>query len=132
MIFVDTSAIYALADRADLNHAPATTALRALLESKETLLTHNYILVEAMALLQHRLGAQAALAFARDATAFDVIWIDEPTHRMAVHQFGHPGRKISLVDQVSFLVMRTHHVDTAFAFDQDFVRAGFRIYRPAH
>lgn len=131
MIFVDTSAIYALADRADLNHEPATTALQALLDSEETLITHNYVLVEAMALLQHRLGPQAALAFAHDASAFDVVWIDELLHRTAVQQFGHPSRKISFVDHVSFLVMRAHHVDTAFAFDQHFGRAGFKMYRPA-
>jgi predicted nucleic acid-binding protein len=32
------------------------------------------------------------------------------------------------VDQISFLVMRHRRVVTAFAFDPDFVSAGFRLF----
>jgi predicted nucleic acid-binding protein len=35
--------------------------------------------------------------------------------------------RVSLVDQISFLVMRRRQVDTAFAFDPDFVSAGFHL-----
>ena len=34
---------------------------------------------------------------------------------------------VSLVDQVSFEVMRDEVIDTAFAFDDDFVDEGFRV-----
>jgi len=33
----------------------------------------------------------------------------------------------SLVDHISFLIMRRRDVTTAFAFDPDFVSAGFRL-----
>lgn len=63
MIFLDTSAVYALADQDDPNHGEALMAFRRLLGDGEDILVHNYILVEAAALLQRRLGLDSALQF---------------------------------------------------------------------
>src|SRR5512136_2053162 len=105
MIFLDTSAIYALADRADPNHKRVRECLRGVLEAGQALLTHNYVLVEAMALLQRRLGVAAAVRFARDAEGFEVVWVDESTHGEAVARLEKTGtRGVSLVDAVRFLV----------------------------
>ncbi len=59
MIFVDTSAIFALADGIDARHDEATRAFDALLRTGRRLFTHSYVLVESMALLQRRLGRAA-------------------------------------------------------------------------
>lgn len=59
MIFLDTSAIYAWANAADPNHRAAVRHLQAVLDAGEDLLTHNYVLVESLALLQARLGVTA-------------------------------------------------------------------------
>ncbi len=129
MIFLDTSAIYALADTADSNHERAKEYFQAALGAGETLLTHNYVLVESMALLQRRLGLAAAVRFARDAEAFEVVWIEESTHGEAVTRMAKGGtRGVSLVDAVSFFVMRKRGIRTALAFDPDFVAEGFRLY----
>ena len=56
MIFLDTSAIYALADRGDPRNEVAKERFQAVLQGGEGMLTHNYVLVESMALIQHRLG----------------------------------------------------------------------------
>lgn len=126
---MDTSALYALADRADPNHADARRRLSALLRSAEALLTHNYVLVESIALIQNRIGIEAALELARTADYFEVEWVDTKLHHQAIRALASSSkRRISLVDQVSFLVMRSRDVETAFAFDQDFVREGFRQY----
>ena len=128
MIFIDTSAVYALADRADDNHARASRLFASALSSGERLVTHNYVLVESMALIQHRLGLEHALAFARDAQAFDVDWVTRATHERAVEWLRTAGRRhVSLVDAVSVVVMRTRQIEVAFAFDPHFVRAGFRL-----
>ena len=37
------------------------------------------------------------------------------------------GSALSVVDQVSFLVMRARQVEEAFAFDRDFRLEGFRL-----
>jgi predicted nucleic acid-binding protein len=129
VIFLDTSAIYALADRDDPLHAVARRRLQALADAGEEVLTHNYVLVESMALLQARLGAGAAARFARDARVFTVEWVDPATHEEAAGHIGRaPGRPVSFVDRVSFLIMKRRGVRTAFAFDADFDRAGFRLF----
>lgn len=129
MIFLDTSAIYALADRADLRHEHAKDRFQALLAIGEGILTHNYVVVEAIALIQSRLGVAASLKLAHDCRAFDIEWVDEATHDEAVRRLGRVGRRqISFVDQVSFLVMRRRGVRTALAFDPDFEEEGFQLF----
>lgn len=131
MIFVDTSAIYAWADSADPNHRPAVRALAAILASAEELLTHNYVLVESIALLQARLGLSAASKLAKDSTRFVIEWVDEDLHASGIRELDRSReRRVSLVDHISFLVMRRRAVATAFAFDADFRAAGFRLFEP--
>ena len=127
MIFIDTSALYALADRDDPHHGAARVRLQSLLEAGEGLLTHNYVLVESMALLQSRLGRDAALRLAHDSRAVDVEWIDPAAHQEAVRALARQRRRVSFVDQVSFVIMRRRGVEVAFAFDPDFEREGFRL-----
>jgi predicted nucleic acid-binding protein len=129
MIFLDTSAVYAWADSADPNHSVAVRRLQAILEAEEDLLTHNYVLIESMALLQARLGMTAAIKLAKDATAFSVEWVDEELHAQAVRELERSKkRRLSLVDHVSFLVMKRHRIAEAFTFDSDFSTAGFRLF----
>ena len=129
MIFLDTSAIYAWTDRGDPRHAEARERLAAVLEGQEALVTHNYILVEAMSLVQSRLGMAAALKLASDARAFEVEWVDRAAHQEAVRRWEQRGkRQVSFVDEVSFLIMRRRGVRTAFAFDADFQTEGFAVF----
>ncbi|MCY4635344.1 MAG: PIN domain-containing protein [Acidobacteria bacterium] len=102
MIFVDTSAVFALAGTRDLKHRAARQRFDALLRTRRRLLTHSYVLSESMALLHRRLGAEAALVYASEARAFEVEWVDESLHDAAVAALRTAPRKVSLVDQVSF------------------------------
>jgi predicted nucleic acid-binding protein len=128
MIFLDTSAIYAMADRADPRHELAKERFRVLLEAGEEMLTHNYVLIESMALIQHRLGLAAALKLAHDSRVFEIEWVGKTAHDEAVRGLARSRRHVSIVDQVSFLVMRLRGVEVALAFDRDFVDEGFRLY----
>lgn len=128
MIFLDTSAIYALADANDPNHARAVDLFDDAL--KERVLVHSYVIVESVALLQNRLGLPVALQFLRDSEAFTVHWVASADHRRAVRLLGERGRRgLSLVDCVSFLVMRRHSLAEALAFDPDFEMEGFQLYQ---
>jgi predicted nucleic acid-binding protein len=128
VIFLDTSAIYAWADTADLNHASAVRRLQAILDAGEELLTHNYVLVEATALLQVRLGLAAATKLARDSRLFIVEWVDADLHASGIRELERSKRRaVSLVDHISFLVMKRRRVTRAFAFDPDFTAAGFQL-----
>jgi predicted nucleic acid-binding protein len=129
VIFLDTSAIYAWADTADPNHHASVRRLQAILDRGETLLTHNYVLVESIALLQTRLGLAAAIKLATDATAFVIEWVDDDLHASGLRELRRSKkRRVSLVDHISFLVMRRHDVTTALAFDPDFTSTGFRLF----
>jgi uncharacterized protein len=129
MIFLDTSAIYALADKADPNHADAYKKFDHALRSGESFLLHNYVLVESAALLQTRLGLQPALLFLREARAFEMEWVESALHQEAVKELAKIGKRgISLVDCMSFVVMRRRSVQRVLAFDPDFDDQGFTIY----
>lgn len=129
MIFLDTSAIYAWADAGDPNHRAAVRYLQAILESGEELLTHNYVLVESIALLQARLGLSAATKLAKDSNAFVIEWVDDDLHAAGIGELARSKRRqVSLVDHVSFLVMKRRNVVTAFGFDPDFASAGFQLF----
>lgn len=128
MIFIDTSAIYALADRADPRHSIAKDTFGGILASGETILTHNYVLVESTALIQHRIGIEAAMQFAASASSFDVFWVDEEMHGEAISRLAASGRRqLSLVDHVSFMFMSSRGIEIAFAYDSDFELEGFRL-----
>lgn len=128
VILLDTSAIYALADRDDLNHHEALHRFERALEAGHTLLVHNYLILESAALLGRRLGREAARRFLNDVDAFRIRWVDETLHRTAVGRFLKRKGQVSLVDEVSFLVMREEGIRVAFAFDADFAREGFQLY----
>jgi predicted nucleic acid-binding protein len=128
MIFVDTSGIYAYLDRADGHHTVAASALSGWLRDGHDLVTHSYVIVEAAALAQRRLGAATAAELLRDLVPYlRVVWVDADLHRRATTSFlTAPSRRISLVDWISFLLMRGEGIETAFAFDADFAAQGFR------
>ena len=125
-VFVDTSALVAILDEDDSRHHEAGTTFRWLALNAD-LVTHNYVHVEAVAVAERRLGAAAASRLVR--LIFPIvrtIWIDEAVHFGALAN-RHPDRGVSLVDQISFAVMRANAIDTAFACDADFEREGFQL-----
>ena len=128
MILIDSSASYALANEKDLNHGRATSGLQTALAMGESLMTHNYVVAECAALLQRRLGIQAAMTYVRGTHLMHVHWVSRREHDQAVELLEERGRRgLSLVDCVSFVVMRELGVSTALAYDSDFEREGFAV-----
>ncbi len=126
-VFVDTSALYALLDRDDTQHPRALTTFAGLLKNEE-LVTHSYVIVETVALTQRRLGSDAVRALANELLPAIgmTIWIDEAAHRAGMSALlATSPTDVSLVDQVSFGVMRELGLSRAFAFDDDFRAEGF-------
>jgi len=133
VIFLDTSAIIALAHRGDPNHAAATQAFREVVEGKDEFFTHNYVLIEATALLQRRLGLATAEQFLKQSQQFRIHWMLEQDHRESVELLQERGKRgLSLVDCASFVVMRRFGLTQALAFDADFESEGFIAYRSSN
>lgn len=128
-IFLDTSAFFALLDRDDANHQKAKKIWSSLADFDNILITTNYIVVESLALIQHRLGLEAVRGFQEDILPLiNIEWVNADTHRAGVSAFfAASRRKLSLVDCVSFEVMRFSGVKTVFAFDPHFVEQGFKL-----
>lgn len=117
-------------DRSDQHHHQAEKFWHALLEKEIFLTTSNYITVETVALLQNRLGFEAADLWYRDVLGVvDVLWVEDRTHQMAYELWLSLGRrKMSLVDCVSFVIMRSHSIETILGFDRHFEEQGFISY----
>jgi predicted nucleic acid-binding protein len=124
-IFVDTSALFAALDRDDRDHSRAVTGFAEIVD--ERLVTHNYVVLETDALARRRLGSTASQAlFEHLLPPLEMIWVDEPLHHAAVALYLRGGKtRLSLVDCTSFSIMQAHGIGTAFAFDDDFARAGY-------
>jgi uncharacterized protein len=127
LAFVDTSALYALLVRSDDRHADARRAFARLMADEAALVTSSYVLVEMYALLGRRIGLDAVAAFRDDfAPLLDVAWVDPATHDAVLDALIERGsHDLSLVDMVSFVVMRGRGIDEAFAFDRHFEEEGF-------
>lgn len=128
--FVDTSALYALLDADDDNHPAAAGWLSGPgAVSSDVLVTHSYVLVEAAALVHHRLGAPGVRdLFNAFVPALSVTFVDASLHARATAAYlAGLSRRISFVDRVSFQLIRDAGLDRAFAFDRDFATEGIAL-----
>lgn len=132
IVFVDTSALFALLDSADRNHGSAAEVWKELIDRQADLVCTNYVFVEAFALIQHRLGMEAARAFQDDIVPMlGVKWVTEEEHQAGLAAFlTAASRRLSLVDCVSFETMRSLGIQAAFAFDRHFSEQGFVLISP--
>ena len=126
-VFVDTSALYAVLDADDDNHAAAGTEWLRLLDTPSSLVTSSYVLLETTALLQHRIGLEAVRAFHHDmCPVLGVEWIQETTHQTGMSSvLAASRRELSLVDCVSFALMGGLGIRQVFTFDRHFAEQGF-------
>lgn len=118
-LFVDTSVLYAVADRTDSANATA----KSILVSGEDLMTSDHVLIESWRLIQKRLGHRAADAFWSGIRAGSLeLEFVGPADLEAAWEIGmvFPDEGFSIVDRTSFAVMLRLGVHRAASFDKDF------------
>lgn len=127
-VFVDTSGFLAVLDADDAEHAQAKLTWGHLITGGAPLVCSSYVLVETFAVAQRRLGMDAARAFHEDVCPLlGVRWVDETLHGAGVAAMLEADRRrLSLVDCVSFEVMRQMGIGQVFCFDRHFREAGFK------
>jgi len=105
--------------------------LRSLEEREAPLVTSSYVLLETYALLHRRVGFPAVEGLRHQFTPLlEVIWVDADVHERGLDLLlARRLRELSLVDAVSFVLMRLNDLDDAFAFDPHFEREGFSPVR---
>ncbi len=126
-VFIDTSAMLPLLNAKDVDHAAAGEEWTSLIDGGETVVTTNYVLVEAFALVQNRLGMEAARdLYENICPMLHVEWVDPELHEAGMTALLVADRRqLSLTDCVSFQVMRRLGISRAFAFDAHFAEQGF-------
>ena len=132
-VFVDTSALFALLDADDAGHGIALPAWNGGVDECAGFVTTNYIVVETTALVQRRLGIHAVRTLIDEMLPMvDTIWVTDADHSTGLSLLLMAARRhLSLVDCVSFTVMRRMGIREYLGLDPHFEEQGFTPYAPA-
>jgi uncharacterized protein len=130
LIFVDTSAWYAVEVEDDVNNEAASKLLSNIASGKHGVsITTDYVLDEALTLLKSRRDLASASTFVdkiRKSKSVRVFWIDEGLFEKALVILQKSDHKSwSFTDCTSFALMRELSISKAFTFDRHFREAGF-------
>ena len=80
-VFADTSSIYAAMVRTEDRHRESLAILEGLLSDGRVVQTTNYVVLETIALLQHRIGMEPARDFEEQILPLmSVSWVDKELH----------------------------------------------------
>jgi predicted nucleic acid-binding protein len=128
-VLVDTSFFIALLDEDDEEATAAARIWRQAAAARLPVFTTNYVLLEACAVLQRRLGVAAVRRLLHHVLVpVDVEWVTRDDHERAAEALlVADRRRLSLVDCTSFEVMRRLEVRECLAFDPHFAEQGFAV-----
>ena len=126
-VLLDTSALVALMDADDPAHESVAAAWATILAEAVPPLLTSLTLLEALAVLPRRLGMDAVRVFCeRHLPLIELHAVETPVLLTAVDAWLAARRRdLSLVDVVSFLVMRREGLTQVFTIDPHFTEQGF-------
>ena len=126
-IFVDTSAFLALLDVADVGYSSAFPAWRRGIDDDAGFVTTNYVVLETVALAQRRIGVESVRALCDELLPMvEILWVADDIHDEGLDLLLLANRRrLSLVDCVSFAVMRRHGIREYLGLDPHFAEHGF-------
>jgi len=131
LIFIDTSAWYAVEVADDVNHDAACKFLAKIASGKHGIaVTTDYVLDETLTLLRSRRDLASASSFIdkiKKSKSIRIFWVDESLFEKALEVFRKSERKSwSFTDCTSFALMGDLSVSEAFTFDSHFREAAFQ------
>ena len=120
---------FALLDAEDAGHDLIFPMWSTGIDDCAGFVTTNYVLLESIALAQCRLGIDAVRTLVDEMLPMiDTLWVTDADHTAALNALLAVGRRqLSLVDCVSFEVMRRTGIRSAFAFDRHFQEYGYGL-----
>lgn len=128
MIFVDTSAFFAIENRRDTHHPEALRFRDECLKTGQRLVTSDYVLDESYTIIRLRAGHHVAVQFGEDLRTSQLIHIEHITPEiteMAWRIFkAYRDHNFSFTDCTSFALMEHLHINKAFTFDVHFQEYG--------
>lgn len=127
-VFVDTSAWFALANRADAGHAAVA---RYLAGYRGRLVSSNFVFDEVVTLCRTRLDHAAAATLGGHLLTqrnVDIVRVSAEDEQVAWRLFlDRPDKDYSFTDCTSFVLMRRLGLRRVVATDADFQREGFEV-----
>lgn len=129
--FVDTGAWIALADRNDQHHDSAQDLYNAIQKRNIPLVITDYIFDETVTWLHYKIGHDIACGWGNkmlNSHMVGIVKISDGHINPAWDIFQkYYDQKFSFTDCVSFAVMKSLGIDTAFAYDSHFSTMGFHV-----
>ena len=128
-IFIDTSALIALADRSDQYHQRAKAFVQA--ARAVEFHTSTYILDETITRLRFTAGVQVAVKVAEslwESRLYQIHPVDQPIERAALailKKFS--DQRLSFTDCTTIALMDRVGLERIFAFDDDFRKVGYLL-----
>ena len=120
----DSSAILALLDADDADHARAVTVAERVAADRRPSFITNYIEAEAHALLLRKLGRAIAREWLLTAGLPMLRAVPHEEERAKAILARHTDKDWSLCDAISFAVLESRGARTAFTFDRHFRQYG--------
>lgn len=129
-IIVDTSALYALADRSDVNHVRAAAFFRQQAGAARWVVS-NHVFDEIMTLVKARLGVQAAIQLGlrlRTSRLMEFVVLSTADEQVVWRVFmQHQDKAWSYTDCACLMLARREETREAFSFDHHFVQMGLQV-----
>jgi predicted nucleic acid-binding protein len=131
--FIDTSALIALLDADDPAHGACRESWRHAVTEAEGLVTTDYVVLETIAVTQRRWGFAAVRTIVSEfLPLIEILPVSTEIRATALDALlAASRRRLSLVDCVSFTVMRRRGIHEYLGLDRHFDEQGFERYAPA-
>ncbi|MCE2494896.1 MAG: type II toxin-antitoxin system VapC family toxin [Alphaproteobacteria bacterium] len=130
-VFLDTGYILALEISNDQHHRAASVHWQRVSQEPLNLVTTSLVLNEAVTFLNSRGYHSKAVSVGNallESPSVDLTHVDEALLLDGWKYFErHHDKRYSLTDCVSFILMNISGIQVAYAFDRNFVQAGFTI-----
>jgi uncharacterized protein len=129
IVFVDTGAWVAIADRNDQFSDEAGQLYKNLILKREQLFTSDLVLVETYNLLSQTIGSKTTISFGNKLKAIPFLKIisiasaDWERGWKILEKYS--DKDFSFTDCISFALMERLKIKTAFSFDAHFTQYGF-------
>ncbi len=130
-VYVDTSALIALAHKRDALHDQAVLVYQRLLEQNTRFLTTSAVLLEVgntFSGASHKVYATSLFHLIQNSSTWEMLFIDEAWFTKGLDLFHHRMDKDwSLVDCISMVVSKSYSINKVFTSDHHFRQASFEI-----
>jgi uncharacterized protein len=133
-MLLDTSGLLCFLHQDESQHKKAVELIA---DTNQTMVTHNYVLAELVALaLVRGFSRSIVLSYLSELLrnpGVQVVWVDEQLHQAAMDLLlERQDKTYSLCDSVSFVLMRRQGIVEALTTDKHFEQEGFvRLLRLA-